>query len=203
MAKIPANGLIKHAFSGVAASQAADVNPTADALTDSTTGSAGTTLAAGVGRYNLTFQFDLADIADGDLVTDLLLNHKFKIIESYWVTTEPVTTAAKASTLSLDIGTTAVTNSNIALTSANCTPAGVKVQNAGALAANTGSATDVITVKAASTTAFSEGKGVLVICIQNMDDADAFATLTAQQAKSIVDDAAIISSLQTSGLMDS
>jgi len=149
-------------------------------LQDNSTGTASNTIAAGVGSYNLTFQFDLADIADGDLVSDLLLNHKFKIIESYFVATEPVTTASKATTISLDIDDVAVTNSAIALTSANCTPAGAKVQNAGALAANTGSATATLTIKAASTTAFVEGKGVLVICIQNMDTADAVASLAAR-----------------------
>lgn len=150
------------------------------ALTDNSTGSAGTTIAAGVGIYNLTFQFDLADIADGDLVSDLLLNHKFKIIESYFVATEPVTTGSKATTISLAISDVNVTNSEIALTSANCTPAGAKVQNAGALAANTGAANATLTVKAASTTAFLEGKGVLVIAIQNMDSADAIASLAAR-----------------------
>jgi hypothetical protein len=56
----------------------------------------------------------------------------------------------------------------------------VKVDNAGALAANTGSASDTLTVKAASTTAFAEGKGVLIVRIQNMDTADAFAGLVTQ-----------------------
>lgn len=151
------------------------------ALTDNTTGSATqTALAAGVGVYNLTFQFDLADIADGDLVSDLIIGHKFKLLESYFVATEAATTGSKATTLSLAITDVAVTNSAIALTSANCTPAGAKVDNAGALAANTGSATDTLTVLAASTTAFVEGKGVLVIRIQNMDTADAIATLNAK-----------------------
>lgn len=151
------------------------------ALTNNTGGSATqTALAAGVGVYNLNFQLDLADIADGDLVSDLLLGHKFKILESYFVATEPATTGAKATTLSLAITDVAVTNSAIALTSANCTPAGAKVQNAGALAANTGASTDTLSILAASTTAFVEGKGVLVVCIQNMDTADAIASLNAQ-----------------------
>lgn len=173
---VPANGMVlRNVGDGLGSTFSR-----ARVITDSGTGTEGDDVAAGVGRYNLVFDFELADIADGDLVTDLLLNHKFKIVESYWVTTEPVTTGSKATTLSLDIGTTAVTNSAIALTSANCTPAGAKVQNAGALSVNTGSATDVITVKAASTTAFSEGKGQLVICIQNMDTADAFASILAK-----------------------
>lgn len=158
----------------------ASITTTADSITDNGTGTASTTIAAGVGVYNLNFQFDLADIADGDLVSDLLLNHKFKILESYFVITEAVTTADKLTTLSIDISDVAVTNSAIALTSANCTPAGAKVQNAGALAANTGAANATLTIKAASTTAFAEGKGVLVIAIQNMDTADAIASIVAE-----------------------
>jgi len=193
---------LQQAFGNEAPIQAADVGATTlTTLTDSTTGSAAATVAAGVGIYNLTFQLDLADIANGDLVTDLLLNHKFKILESYFVATEPVTTASKAATISLDIGTTAVTNSEIALTSANCTPAGAKVQNAGALAANTGSASAVITVKATSVTAFGEGKGVLVVCIQNMDTADAFATLIAEQAKTITELTEYRTNLRAANLM--
>ena len=116
--------------------------------------------------YNMTWQFDLADIADGDLVTDLILGHAFEVVESYFVVTEAVTTASKLTTISMDIGAVAITNGAHALTSANCTPAGVKVQNTGALTVNTGSATDTLTIKAASTTAFSEGKGSLVIRIR-------------------------------------
>ena len=118
------------------------------------------------GIYNMTWQFDLVDIADGDLVTDLIIGHKFEIVESYFVVTEAATTASKLTTISMDIGAVAVTNGAHALTSANCTPAGVKVQNTGALSVNTGSATDTLTVKAASTTAFAEGKGSLVIRIR-------------------------------------
>src|SRR3990167_9868434 len=120
----------------------ADGSTITAALTDSTTGAAGDTLAAGAGHYVPPFQFHLAHIADGDLVTDWVIGHKFKVIESWFVATEPVTTGAKLTTLSLDIGAVEITNSAIALTSANCTPAGGKGANAGALAANTGSATD-------------------------------------------------------------
>ena len=158
----------------------ADGSTITAALTDSTTGAAGDTLAAGAGHYVLPFQLDLADIADGDLVTDWVIGHKFTVIESWFVATEPVTTGAKATTLSLDIGATVITNSQIALTSANCTPVGIKVANAGALALNTGAATDTLTVKAASTTAFAEGKGVLLVHIQNMDTADAVASIAAK-----------------------
>lgn len=153
------------------------------AVTDSSTGTAGTTVAAGTGVYNLVFQFDLADIADGDLVTDWIVGHKFKVLENYFFASEPVTTAAKATTLSIDIGATIITNSSIALTSANCTPAGAKVDNAGVLAANTGSATDTLTIKAATTTAFVEGKGFLVVRIQNMDTADAVASIVSYLKK--------------------
>lgn len=165
-------------------------------ITDSSggTGAAGGTIASGVGEYWMGFQLDLADIADGDLITDMTIGHKFKILDTEFIVTEPATTGGKATTLSLDIGTTAVTGSSLALTSANCTPAGAKVTSTTAMAANTGSASATLTLKAASTTAFGEGKGIYRVLIQNMDTADAFAVLAAQCA-------AIQSSLETAKTM--
>lgn len=192
--QVPVLGPIAAAFGNSVVNKAANV---AD-VTDSSggTGAAGGTIAAGVGEMWMAFQLDLADIADGDLVTDMTLGFKFKILDTEFICTEPATTGSKATTLSLDIGTTAVTGSSLALTSANCTPAGAKVTSSTAMAANTGSATDTLTLKAASTTAFVEGKGIYRVLIQNMDTADAFAVLAAQIA-------AIQSSLETANLMAS
>lgn len=122
--------------------------------------------AKGRAVHELPFQLDLADIADGDLVTDYTVGYSFEIVETYFITTEAVTTASRTTTLSLDIGATAVTNSDVVVTSAAATPAGTIINNAGALAANTGSATDTLTLKAASTTAHAEGKGIYMVRIR-------------------------------------
>lgn len=158
----------------------ADGETQAAAFTDNTTGTTTTTLAAGAGIYNLAFDLPLAGITDADILTSFLPGHKFKILAFDFYTTVAVTTGAKASTINLEIGAVDVTGGVIALTSANCTPKGVKVAGTSVTAANTGSATDVISMEATLTTAFVEGEGHFVIRIQNMDIADAFAGLVTQ-----------------------
>lgn len=161
---------------------------TQETLTDSTTGSASNTLAAGVGVYELVIPITLAGVANGDVLTNLVLGHKFKILATTFAVTTAVTTGSKATTLNLEIGTTNLTGGEVALTSANCTPLGALVAGAAVTAANTGSAADTLSIEASSTTAFAEGAGVLVIRVQNMDTADAFASLVDEHVKGVADD---------------
>lgn len=163
-------------------------SPTTAAMTDSTTGAAGVTFAAGVGKYVLSIPIDLAAITGaGDVLTNYVPGHKFKILDVDFQVTKPATTAAKLATLNLEIGTVDVTGGAVALTSANCTPLGVQVAGSAVTAANTGSATDTLSVEAASVTAFLEGQGVLLVQIQNMDVADAVASLVDQMTKAVAD----------------
>jgi hypothetical protein len=148
------------------------------ALTDSTTGTAADTLAAGVGVETIWLpMITLAEVADGDLITDLTLGYKFKILSVAFVVDTAVTTAAKATTLTVEIGAVATTGGALALTSANCTPKGAVVAGTAITALNTGSAAATISLVAASTTTFVEGKGSVVLTVQNMDTADAVASL--------------------------
>ena len=149
-------------------------------VTDNSGGVVSTTIAAGVGVYHHTMEIALAGVTDADVLTSWLPKHKFKILAFDFYTTVAVTTAAKASTINLEIGTTDVTGGVISLTSAACTPKGVKVAGTAITAANTGSASAVISVEATATTAFAEGSGFFDITIQNMDTADAFASLVGQ-----------------------
>lgn len=183
-------------------------SPTAETLTDSTTGTASNTLAAGVGKYLLSVPVNLATVADGDVLTSLPIPHKFKILSVDAYCTQEVTTAAKATTLNVEIDTTDLTGGAVALTSANLATLGVKVAGSAVTAANTGAADAVISIEAASTTAFAEGQVMVVIGIQNMDTADAFASLVDEQAKAAADDldnrktiTAIIDDLQALGLV--
>lgn len=148
------------------------------ALTDSTTGTAGTTLAAGTGVSTIAIPITLANVADGDVLTTYTPAYKFKVLRVAFAITSAVTTADKATTLNIEIGTTNLTGGEIALTSANCTPLGAVVAGAAITAANTGSSSATISVEASSTTGFVEGAGVLLITIQNMDTADAAASIT-------------------------
>src|SRR4051794_31384258 len=76
---------------------------------------------------------------------------------------DPVTTAAKLATFTPAIGGVATTGGALALTSANCTPLGAKVDGSAITAFNVFGAADEITVAASAVTAFVEGQ--VVICL--------------------------------------
>jgi len=109
------------------------------------------------------FGINLADIADGDLITDWIPGFAGTITDLIAIVNKAATTESKASTLNLEIETTNVTGSDLALTSANMTPKGVQVACAGITAANVFTAAQKISVEAASTTPFSEGSIWLMI----------------------------------------
>jgi hypothetical protein len=109
------------------------------------------------------FYINLATLADGDVVTTLTPGFAGKITSLDFFTHIPVTTAAKASTLNAEIGTTNLTGGTVALTSANCTPRGAKVAGAAVTGANTFTATDNFSIEASATTTFVEGSGWLVV----------------------------------------
>jgi len=160
-------------------------SPTVGALiTDSTGGAAAAAIAAGVGISVVSLPINLASVADGDVLTAFTPGFKFKILSLAFAVTVPVTTGSKATTLNMEIGTTNLTGGALALTSANCTPIGAVVAASAVTAANTGSAAATVSVEASSTTAFVEGAGVLLVTIQNMDTADAFATLLSEATAS-------------------
>lgn len=146
------------------------------ALTDSTGGStADTTLAATAGVTVVSIPLTLASIADGDMLTNYTPGFKFKVLAVDFVTTTVATTSAKASTLNVEIGTTNLTGGVVSLTTSSCDTRGEITAGTSVTAANTGSATDTISVEASSTTTFVEGAGTLLIKIQNMDTADNMA----------------------------
>lgn len=150
------------------------------AFTDNSTGTASTTIAAGVGIYQFVLPINLASVANGDVLTNVVFGHAFKVLKETFAVTVPVTTGSKLATLNSEIGTTNVTGSAIALTSDNCTPIGALVAGGAITAANTGTATDTFSVEAASVTAFAEGAGVYIAEIQNLDTTNAFASLAAR-----------------------
>lgn len=115
----------------------------------------------------LSFPITLANVANGDVVTDIVPGFAGVVVSAQFVVTTAATTAAKATTLNLEINATNVTGGVIALTSANCTPLGHRVAGTAVTAANTFGATDTLSVEAASTTAFVEGEGVLLITLKS------------------------------------
>lgn len=147
------------------------------AMTNNSGGTASSTIAAGVGVGHWAFYLNLSTLTDADQITNWTPGFKGKVLGLDFITHIPVTTAAKLSTLNLEIGTTNLTGGTVALTSATCTPRGAIVAGAAVTAANSFTATDTLSVEASSTTAFVEGSGWLVIRYQNMDTADAITSL--------------------------
>lgn len=117
----------------------------------------------------LSIPVKLAQLANGDIATNLLPGFAGTIESVQFLVTVPATTAAKAATLNLEIGSpgTNVTGGIVALTSANCTPLGNVVAGTAITAAKSFLSTDVISVEASSVTAFVEGEGVLVLTLKS------------------------------------
>ncbi|MGH8758326.1 MAG: hypothetical protein ACREVW_02240 [Burkholderiales bacterium] len=148
------------------------------AITDSGTGTAANTAAAGIGVQTLAFHVNLASLAaNGDVLTEYVPGYKFKVLAVDFHVCKAVTTGSKAVTINLEIETTNLTGGVVALTSANCTPAGVAVAGTAVTAANTGTAAQKLSIEIASVTAFVEGDGWLLVKLQNMDTTDAFASV--------------------------
>jgi hypothetical protein len=135
----------------------------------------------GVGLQTLAFFVNLADIANGDIVTEYVPGYEFKIESVDFRVGKAVTTAAKLATLNMEIGTTNLTGGAVALTSAACTPAGAAVAGTAVTANNTGKATDSFSIEASSVTAFAEGTGWILVKIRNM------ATYNALQKAGIIE----------------
>lgn len=161
---------------GTPATKRADASQVA--FTDSTTGTVADTIAAGVGIYYWPIHLNLAGITGNvDVLTTFTPGHKFKIMALDFYATTIASTASKLATLNLEIGTTNLTGGAVALTTSSCGTLGAVTAGSAVTAANTGSASDTVSLEASSVTAFVEGSGTLMIKIQNMDTADAFASI--------------------------
>lgn len=179
--------------------------PTAAAITDNSTGAASSTVAAGAGVSTVVFAINAPAITGNvDVLTTWTPGYKFKILAFDAFCSAAVTTGGKAASLNLEIGTTDVTGGVIALSGTyalGATQAGTAIT-----AANTGAANATISIEATGVTAFTEGAFWLIVKIQNMDTADAIASLIAEHTKIVADDldnrkaiTAIIDDLQAQG----
>jgi len=131
-----------------------------------------TDITGGAGKTTVTFFFNLADIVgNGDVLTNYTPGYAFKILAVDFAVCRAVTTAARRADLNLEIGTTNVTGGVVSITSAAATPAGTIIAGTAVTAANTGSASDTISIEASNVTAHAEGSGWLLIRVQNLDAA--------------------------------
>lgn len=176
-----ANGGLGQANATVAAVRA-EILPTLQALTnftDNTGGAATSTLAAGVGIYTLTFTTPLVNISAAAFVS-VTPGHTFKVL-SIAASVEVVdSTGAKLATVTPAIAGVSTTGGALALTSANMTPVGNVVSGTAITGANTGTAAQALTLVGSAVTPFVTGTAVISVKIQNMDTADALASIAAK-----------------------
>ena len=120
--------------------------------------------------YLLSIPVDLAALGNVDIQTDLIVGHKFALIgKPQFVVTEVGVGSTKTITFVVDIGATATTGGTVVVTTALTATLGAVIPAAAAFSAlNTGSATDTISIRGSSATAFTSGKGVILLRIQSV-----------------------------------
>lgn len=113
----------------------------------------------------LTIPVKLAKVAAGDVLTEFMPGFPGRIVKASFAVTDPVTTAAKAASLNLEINSTNLTGGVLALTSANCGTLGAVVNASAITANNVFDADDTISIEASGVTAFVEGEGVVLLVL--------------------------------------
>lgn len=152
-------------------------------FTDNTTGTAGDTLAAGVGVYTLAIPIQLAAMttAAADLITGYVPGHRFKLLSCSFLTTTLGTGAGASQVLNFEINATNLTGGVLTLTLATTTPLGNQIAATAITAANVGAVGDSLSLEvAAGGTVFTAGAGVILVKIQNLDSADAAASFSSK-----------------------
>lgn len=155
-------------------------------LTDNTTGAASSTLAAGAGIYLFSHHLDLANITSANQITTFTIGHKFKLIACAFIVHTPGTGGGASCTLQLQIGGVSTGGGLITLNLANTATMGAVIAGTAVSAPNTGTNASTLGVLGVRTVAFATGDGTLVIAVQNMDSADAIASLSAK-LNSVID----------------
>jgi hypothetical protein len=113
--------------------------------------------------YSMSFHFNAADIADGDILTDMTLPTGMtgEIVKVYAVVTKAITTDEKAANINFEINTTNLTGGVIALSGTYA--AGAVIEGSAITAANVVASEDEISIEAAGVTPFIEGEIEIVV----------------------------------------
>lgn len=163
-----------------ASNQATIARESATGLTDQTAGTPGSTLALNAVKQTAIIPLALATLANAQVRKIAMPFAGIVNGTPRFRVGNPATTAAKLATLTTQVNGVACTGGIIALTSANCTPAGAAVA-AGAAVTAGGAFTAGQTIEAAvsAVTAFVEGDGYVEYDVINSDLANAIASLNA------------------------
>ena len=136
--------------------------------------------AAPAAQYTIAIPIALVDVTGaGDVLTDYIPGHAFKLIKASFAVGTPVTTASRLFDLVADIEATEVTGGLVAITSAAATPLGAVIAGSAITALNIGTAAEKISLRAESVTAFAEGTGYALLTIENTDTLDALKSANA------------------------
>jgi len=151
-----------------------------NSFTDQSTGTVSDSIQAGAGVFTLSIPIVMSHVAAaGDILTTYTPGYKFKILKVDAVVSDPATPASKAFDVNLEIDTTNLTGGVIQLTSANCSTQGTVIPGTPIGPNNVGTALQSFSVEASNVVKFDSGQVSLLIKIQNMDTADAIASLAA------------------------
>jgi hypothetical protein len=151
------------------------------AFTDNTTGTASSTLAAGVGIYNVSAYINLVNITATGNVFYFLPGHAFKVLSMSATTEKPESVASKAVTLTPYVNGISVTGGALALTTANVVSVGGNISATSITAVNTGTSVQSLNIQCSTfTAAFTNGAVRVILTIQNMDSANAIASLASK-----------------------
>lgn len=180
-ATVPAGTIVSQ---GLGTYQVPETLAAVTSLTDNSTGAATSTIAAGVGVQQLKFPHTwIGGTAAVEPVTNFTVGYKFKILSWVFVTEVLLVGAAGSRVANMEINTTDVGTipSTITVPIANATVGTVTAGTAVA-GANTGGATDTVSIEIQNGgTAFTAGSGTFIITVQNMDTADAVASLASKE----------------------
>ncbi len=152
------------------------------AITDSTGGTVADTLTATVGISTMHFPFEFVTSTSAiDVVTAFVPGYKFKILDWAWIDGGTDLVGASGSRVanmeigSVDVGTSASTCTVVQAS----TGSGRRIDGTAVSGANTGSASDTFSIEIASGgTTITAGNGAFHVVIQNMDTADALASIS-------------------------
>lgn len=150
-------------------------------LTDNSGGTAADTIPATVGIQTVAIPLQLASMttAAADLMTAYTPGYAFELLSLEFVTTTIGTGTGASQILNLEIGTTNVTGGALTIALADTATLGTKKAATTITAANTGTASDTISIEVASGgTIFTAGSGFLLLKLRNKDTVNAVKSLS-------------------------
>lgn len=152
------------------------------AITDASTGTASNAIAATTATLTLAIPHTFeAGVGAGEVITEYILGYAFKILAWSFIADVPSTGAGASRVFNMEIGTTDVGTvvSTCTITLASTSAKGKQTLGTAVAGANVGTALQSFSIEvAAGGTTFTAGSGTFLVLVQNMDSANAIASLS-------------------------